>query len=86
MIVSPVRKHHCEQCGVPTTQRLHKTVASNGAVFVGWVCDTCNFWVRSEKVGGNWIPHDLLKSHGIDIEQLPVHKERPRGGETMSLF
>ena len=85
MNISPTRKHHCEQCCVPTTQRLHKTITSSGAVFVGWVCDVCNSWVKS-KVGGNWIPHDLLAEYGVEIDRLPIRKERPRGGETMSLF
>ncbi len=80
------KKQLCDQCKVPTTQKLHKKISSSGVVLVGWVCTICNCWVKS-KCGGYWIPHSLLERYNVDIDKLPIKREGSGPEEkTMALF
>lgn len=80
------KKQPCDQCKVQTTQKLHKRVAENGAVYVGWVCTVCNCWVKSH-LGGFWIPHHLLQRYNVDIDKLPIKRDgNGPEDQTMSLF
>lgn len=66
MALDLIKRRKCQTCGGTRYVKLVRNIAANGTSQVYWLCETHN------GAAGQFIAHDMVKSAGINIDDLPV--------------
>ena len=66
-----IQNRPCKRCARETRQEISSRVVANGVEHFGWWCLECRWWTES-KLGGYWIPKDVLTANGVDLTVVRV--------------